>query len=639
MEQLKRKSLATLQLGAEMLDGAQFVAAVGRLGYPGASALKGEDFDWLFNSPEQQQFLRFLCSSVTHSNVLSSEEVQAYRALRRSGKPLLREEELEEALKACGVSGTQAASSRSGLQETQLEQLEQELQALRMEKRLKSQRLKRLQVLTAARSDRALRLASRQQDSACRLKDDQAALGAENAEHNAALQGLGGEVKWLAGLLRLESPPPLQAPPILLSQLSLQSYLQQEELNTKTLAQYTQKQFFPGISDLLDTSSRENFPLLDLSAGAEEDDGTVEAWRTEMSRLQWAHIVAQHQLLWAQSEECGTKAGLQWITQTLRGKAKLCASAQALQARELAVKQELQGLRGDLEALMSDAVPAALRESARLLLMPVVRGDLDLQLVRQEYYTSRQDQVCDALLRQKASFEVLLLALQLELRRGEQATELLSEMCRELGARDAALRARLHTFSQPELSLTHGSKPCSIISTKDTALSRLYRALQRDGEDAGGRVEPFRTYEGLESSAQELQEELGTLQDALDTASQEQGLMAGRLEGDCDLLRGVAYSGLQQLVLTPQVCATAELCPNAQELQTQLQGLESELQSLNTLIKDTVGDIQGKKALLDRSCALQTERALYVYFHRDEALLQRVVQDLEGSSSGRGQRS
>lgn len=61
--------------------------------------------------------------------------------------------------------------------------------------------------------------------------------------------------------------------------------------------------------------------------------------------------------------------------------------------REVVSRKELQAVEAELEALLHGPVPAALRESARLLNLPVVRGDLALQVARQDYYTSRQNQV------------------------------------------------------------------------------------------------------------------------------------------------------------------------------------------------------------------------------------------------------
>ncbi|XP_070710845.1 HAUS augmin-like complex subunit 3 isoform X2 [Pempheris klunzingeri] len=637
-----------------MLDGGQFVDALGRLGYPGASSLKASEFDWLFDSaPENLHFLRFVCRTLNRSNVLTREEAHAFQELRKSGKPILDEAALSEVLKTIGptvgssatVSSSSSSFAFAAEGDVAIEDLEAELQALRKEKELKQRRYNRLQVVATSRADVDLRLSAELESAACKLKEASASIGAENADTNSLLQKLTDEVSKLGSYLPVPSeaeqkgkgepvaPSNLSVPKsstVLLSQRPLDPYLRQEELNTKTLTAFTQKHFFQGISDIVQTSCSERFQVLDLSScedgeveeteheGREREERVVEHRRTEMARLQWSHIVAQHQLMQAMAEERSVVAGLDWLSEN-SSHTKSISTSSSLHVREVVSRKELQAVEAELESLLHGVVPAALRESARLLNVPVVRGDLALQLARQDYYTSRQDQVRDYLLRQKASFDLVLLAQEMELRRWRMCLKQLEDVNSRLVKEGEAATLRIESLAHPDLAIN--PKPNPIITCKDVAFSRLLQILDRDSEQ--GRSEPFRTYEALDQAARDLAGNLQVTRDALAGAGREQYYTAARLSGDCEALHRAMYTELQQLVLRPQ------------ELTSKLVEAESQLQSLQHVMQEIMGEVKAKRSQLERNALLRRERELYIYFHLDARLLQKVVEDLEGKMAAK----
>ncbi|RVE60441.1 hypothetical protein OJAV_G00180840 [Oryzias javanicus] len=641
-----------------MLNGAQFVEALGRLGYPKTSSLKASEFDWLFDcAPENLHLLRFVCRTLNRSNVLSTEEAAAFQELQKSGKPILDEAALGEVLKIADPSDRSSAHIIGGplssafslfTQEKELavEDLEAELQELCREKELKQRRYNKLQVSATSQADVELKLNRELESVTCKLKEASASIGAENADTNTLLQKLTDEVSKLASYL----PPALvkhkgdplaqlnlsssRRPTSLLSQLLLDPYLHQEERNTKNLAALTQKHFFPGISNIVETSCSEHFQVLDLSSCEDvlegnRDHRVVENRRTEMARLQWSHIVAQHQLMLAVAEEKSILAGLEWLSEK-NGHTKSFSSSSSLHVREVMSRQELQAVEAELEALLHVAVPAALRESARLLNVPVVRGDLALQVARQDYYTSRQNQVRDYLLRQKASFDVMLLAQEMELRRWRTCQNQLREVEGRLTKESREAASRMEILTHPELGVN--PKPNPIITCNDASFSRLLQILDHDSGTS--KLEPFQTYEALDQAARDLTHNLQLARGSVASACHEQNYTAARLYSNCETLHRATYTALQQLALSPQVRPTAKtdqelLCPNAQELSVKLVEAESQLQDLQRVLQEILGDLKGKRLLLERSAPLRQERELYIYFHLDARLLQKTVEDLE----------
>ncbi|XP_032439426.1 HAUS augmin-like complex subunit 3 isoform X2 [Xiphophorus hellerii] len=647
-----------------MLNGAQFVEAMGRLGYPGAASLQASEFDWLFDcAPENLHFLRFVCRTLNQRNVLTTEEAVAFQELQKSGKHILDETSLAEVLKTIGPSdgsstnilGHRSSSSVFVVEgDLAIEDLEAEIQALCKEKELKQRRYNKLQVAATSHADVDLQLGAELDSAACKLKEAIALIGAENADTNAVLQNLTDEVGRLGSFLPQPEarqkadqlkPSISQKPKVLLSQLSLDPYLNQEELNTKTLTAFTQKHFFHGISDIVETSCSEHFQVLDLSSYEDEKEKNtdcksgsrvVEHRRTEMARLQWSHIVAEHQLIQALAEEKAVKAGLDWLSEKARH-TKSISTSSSLHMRDVVTKKELQAVEAELEALLNGPVPSALRESARLLNVPVVRGDLTLQLARQNYYISRQDQVRDYLLRQKASFDLLLLAHELELRRWKCCQNQLMEIDSRLSEEDKASSLRIESLAHPGLAIN--PRPNPFISSQDVALCRLLQILDRESDR--GRSEPFQTYEGLDQAAQNLRTNIQLSRDSVAGARREQHYIAARLYSDCEALHRATYTELQQLLLGPQVCPTAtadqdSFCPNAQELTLKLVEVDSQLKNLQQVMQEILGEVKAKRSQLERNPLLRRERELYIFFHLDTRLLQKVVEDLENKIPNRG---
>jgi len=63
------------------MSGKKFVEALSRLGYPGASELDGDSFDWIFEFDPVLPFLDWFCEGVQANNRLDPKDIEEYGLL------------------------------------------------------------------------------------------------------------------------------------------------------------------------------------------------------------------------------------------------------------------------------------------------------------------------------------------------------------------------------------------------------------------------------------------------------------------------------------------------------------------------------------------------------------------------------
>ncbi|NXK49382.1 HAUS3 protein, partial [Chauna torquata] len=596
-----------------MSCGKEFVETLKKIGYPKADELNGEDFDWLFESLEDRSFLEWFCGNVNEQHVVSEKELQDFNNLLESGKPILEGNALDEVLKTCKPMD----SKNSSQEEEELKKLEEEVQTLQKIKNLKIHRHNKLQMMVSENSNMLQALKSKEEEALKDLKEGLEVFTAANNKLSNDLLSLMDGVKKLASFFTASDSEQGSDPhPVFFSQLSLDKYLSQEEQCTAALTSYAKKHFYQGMSELVENLHEENFQLRDMSKQVTCDE-TNEACEEshEMARLQTAYICAQHQLIQMQAKEESVNSAILCAESMLQSlKNKGVGKQENLEAKISSLNDEISTIKQHITQINNEDLPSLLKEHAQLLSVPVVKGDLDREVARQECYASKQDEICSHLIRQKASFELIQLAYEIELKKHKDIHCQLDNLLESLKQSSNELQQRLEMLSE----LTQPARPRNTIGSKDDFSRRLYQLLEGENKQ-----QLFKTYKSLEQMAQKLKQDCVTAQDQLAVSSQEQSLFLSKLDSDVNTLHDAVYCGGNQVLLS------------SRELTEQFRQLEADLNKLNQLIMDLIADVKSKRNILESNKLHQMERNLYVYFFKDEDHLKEMVEKLEWQSEAK----
>ncbi|NXE63681.1 HAUS3 protein, partial [Calcarius ornatus] len=594
---------------------ADFMAKL-RLIYPHADTLCEKDFEWLFDCPETKQFLEWFCSTVGEENVLSPAEVEAYEALLAAGKPILEGDALEEALQRC-CQVLQLPSSIVDEGPSQ-EALLQELQELKHHRDRQLWRYRKLLAWTNKLQQEQKYLEEEEKVVKQELRVAHMDLKAKIFKTRAVLSQVSEAAKQVS-----ECPENMENDqlPLLLCQMDLAPYLEQEQQATDAFESFIQQVLPESVqapderdgsqevterSDTKKTSTPKHLGT-DEDELLEDQDGF---WK-ELSQIETAHICARREVIVTAAKVEGARAALEWAQRTLEALEHNQAAQAELQSQAATLPGQLRALRSDIAHALAQRLPALLRAEARRLRLPILHRHLSLQVARLQDTASRQEQAAAWLLSQQSRLDLLELQLKRERKELEHKAAWLEKI--ETAMRESQTRLPKQHIDFRGARPSQKGHPRKWIDPKDLTAVRLWDMLMGKEQK---KQQPFRSYAALAAKCSQLVQDWRALEAQLEAPLPQ----VSALESSMEVLYHQLYSSSNQLQLSS---------PEISELMEQLIIMEDDLYQK---LADLLSDLEVKRRSLE-SPMLQAERSLYVHFYCNEDRLRQEVEELEKQAS------
>lgn len=134
-----------------------------------------------------------------------------------------------------------------------------------------------------------------------------------------------------------------------------------------------------------------------------------------------------------------------------------------LDAKISSLNDGISTIKQDITKVNNEELLPLLKENAQRLCAPVVKGLLDRHIAEQDYYASRQDEIGRHLIRQKASFELIELAYEMELKKHKEIRCQLENLVESLKQSSDELEQRLQVITEQ----TEHAKPRNTIRSQD----------------------------------------------------------------------------------------------------------------------------------------------------------------------------
>ncbi|XP_063289464.1 HAUS augmin-like complex subunit 3 [Pelobates fuscus] len=571
---LSRQRSTCFLLDPPRVQGSDFVEMLRLIDYPGASGLKGEDFDWLSEGNEEaEMFLGWLCGIVDQRNVLNDEQLEAHNALLASGKPLLETEELQKLCRTDGGDGEDVDMGFEPEEHKTLNELEAEVKTL---KTLRSHRLRtrnKMESLSLTLRCNHLSLAKFEREEEKKLNRMKETLATLNTKSNTTLTNLSEAMKEFEELHT-------SVPNVFLSSLDIEGYIELEE-NCWDEIQF--------------------LSMGQLNKEKEESD-RVKAQKeleTETERVRTAWASQKVQLSIAQGTLYSKEEALRWVQRT--------REEQTWDHQQIPLlEREIQTIEAEVEFFQTNRIPALVCESS---IGPCLSAQMEWLMVEKQRLTRLEDghvPLTSAMHHQLSRLQLIERGFYEEMKVHSFIFQEIKVVQEKNATRLSNLEKQLQGPRDLWMSLQLLS-PIRIASKDHTAV-RVSSMLS----EPTNKKELFPKYDVLGMKGTSLVHELMSLRKGLKATMPQ----ISSLETECEKLQQSLLRGTRNLQLRdPELTQSFE----------QLYGAVSQF---NQWCLDCLRDKERKKHIIQTS-RLEQERRLYVLFYQDPALLASTVEELE----------
>ncbi|XP_002733835.1 HAUS augmin-like complex subunit 3 [Saccoglossus kowalevskii] len=605
-----------------MSGGRQFVRTLEQLGYKGKHELHEEAFDWLFEEKEIVNFLDWFSENVNKDNLLDKKKVDKYESMKASGKlAILDGQQLQDAIQDDVIADDDLSDDQL---RDEILCLERSCKHMASKKERLIQRRNKLSVHQTRLSHKLTKMTQIESKYERELSQNVEQVRCDNLQMNTCLSKLSTNIH---DLCQLYTQTNMKADSTtsdanFLSQISLNDYYKEEDKFTQELTQYTKRQFFKDVSQIASSDDLHRYTLLDIQSPTDlivcsESEEVFKKECKELLRIQSEYPAEMYRNISGQVQLLSNEVAVKCARQKLHSlqQSPYTVNESELRQQLHSAKSKLQNVKRTSVILYESQLPKMVKAVGEVQKVKMLTGDYDLKIARQDYFTSKQEQVIRQMNVQRARTEFLTMAFEVEKRKHRQTHQLLTGISGFLEKWNKSLQSRMTMLSEPCLLPAKTAR--QIIDSRDKFIIRLHNILVDTPDSSFREHKPmFQKYETLVDGAEKIVSQLSTL--ALNTYSNDDVLTL--FEKGLHKCEEVLYCGSSTKGGSPQL--------SPPDIGKYISNLNQMLDLLEETLLDIMASVNSKKKTLQTSPFLVSERGLFVHFFTDAAKLRKIFSDL-----------